>query len=57
MEKPIKTIRVKLATWRKVNALRGYNECNSFEDVVEYLLNKEDSEKTQEDEEFESPIK
>ncbi len=34
-----KTIRIKLETWRRINIMRGLNDCNSFEDVIIFLLN------------------
>ncbi len=33
-----KTIRISLATWIKLNQMRGFNNCKTFEDTLIYLI-------------------
>jgi hypothetical protein len=43
MEKEsFKTIRIDLETWRKINSMRGSNNCDTFESVIKYLITQLD---------------
>lgn len=33
-----KTVRIDLETWRKLNSLRGINDCTTFQDVINFLI-------------------
>ena len=39
-----KTIRISLNTWIRLNQMRGFNNCKTFEDTLIYLLDKEKDE-------------
>lgn len=39
-ETEIKTIRTDKSTWLRLNELRGYNGCKTFQDTINFLLDR-----------------